>query len=295
MTITEQLTALKNLITVSGTSQDTFLSQSLNDGQQDFSRELNWAFLENRGSITSVADKYIYDLASDFDTIKAVIFEKDNLLNPVNWNQWTILNTTINSGTPRYFIIKEGKLHLYPATDAAATTTTLGAAITSAASTTITLASVDDLEERGRALIDSEVIEWQNIDTDNVQIKNCRRGLEGTTAATHLNAAAFTYRNIEYDYYKTLADLATGETSVIPARYHEAMIDYAACKWYEKIGDLNAAKYYYDKYSIIKQKAKADLGEKVAQSFTSTLDDDVSSTSFRGNEYPEDGSLTAIA
>ena len=293
MTFLEQQTALKNLCTISGTSQDTFLKQSINDGQSDFSRDINWAFLENRGSITSVASKFIYDLASDFDTIKAVIFEKNHILTPINWNQWIDLNTSITSGTPRYFIVKEGKLHIYPATDAAATTTTLGAAISTTSATTITLASVSGLEDRGRALIDSEVIEWQAISGST--IINCRRGLEGTTAATHLIGVAFTERNIEYDYYKTLADLsADGDTSSVPTRYHEALVLYAAGRWYEKLGETGLAVYFFNRYNIIKAQAKADLGEKQSQSFTTTLDDSVPRIT-GDNTYPEDSSLTAIA
>ena len=294
MQFSELQTALKNLCTISGVGEDTFLKQSINDGQADFSRDINWAFLENRGSITSVASKYIYDLASDFDTIKAVIFERNHILIPINWGQWIELNTSTSTGTPRYFIIKEGKLHLYPATGSAAATTTLGAAITSASDTTITLTSVSNLEGKGRALIDSEVIEWQAISGST--IINCRRGLEGTTAATHLNGAAFTYRNIEYDYYKTLADMSDdADTSSIPTRYHEALILYAASRWYEKLGETGLATYFFGRYNFIKQQAKADLGEKQSQRFTTTLDDSSPRVSWKDNTYPENGSLTAAS
>ena len=292
-TFLELQTSLKNLTSISGTGQDTFLKQSINDGQADFSRDINWAFLENRGSITSVADKFIYDLASDFDTIKSVIFEKNHILTPVNWTQWIDLNTSITSGTPRYFIVKEGKLHIYPATDAVASTTTLSAAISSTSVTTISLTSTSGMEDRGRALIDSEVIEWQS--KSSTQILNCRRGLEGTTAATHSNGATVTERNLEYDYYKTLADLsADGDTSSVPTRYHEALVLYAAGRWYEKLGETTLAVYFFNRYNIIKAQAKNDLGAKQEQSFTTTLDDSTPRIT-RSNEYPEDSSLTAIA
>lgn len=289
MTFDQILTQVKSFCSISVTTYDTYLTTEINFGQADFSRDINWAFLENRGSITSVANKYIYDLASDFDTIKSVIFEQNHILVPVNWEQWLILNKSDSFGTPRYFIIKEGKLQIYPGTDAAASTTTLGAAITSTTATTITLTSVSGIEAKGRALIDSEVIEWQAISGST--IINCRRGLEGTTAATHLIGATFTYRNIEYDYYKTLADIATGETSSIPTRYHEALVLYAAYKFFEREENENKANGLLAKYNIIKNQAKSDLGEKQSQAFTTTLDDSTPRIT-RDNTYPEPGSLT---
>ena len=290
MTATEIITAAKYLCSISSTSYDTFLLQEVNFGQADFSRDINWSFLENRGSISSVASKYIYDLASDFDTIKSVIFKQDHILRPVNWKQWIQLNQSDSFGTPRYFIIKEGKLQVYPGTDAAASTTTLGAAISSTTATTITLTSVASIEGKGRALIDSEVIEWQAISGST--IINCRRGLEGTTAATHLNGATFTYRNIEYDYYKTLTDIATEETSSIPTRYHEALVLYAASRFFEREENETKANNLYQRYLIIKEMAKKDLGEKQSQEFSTTLDDSEGNIPLRDNTYPPDSSLT---
>ena len=47
------------------------------------------------------------------------------------------------------------------------------------------------------------------------------------------------------------------------------------------------------KYEMVKNQAKADLGEKQAQRFTTTLEDTQPRIS-RGDEtYPEDSSLTA--
>jgi len=292
MTLDTILTAIKNLCSISGTAYDTFLTQEVNFGQQDFSREINWPFLEARGSVSSVQYKSIYDLASNFDTIKSVIFQKNHFLQPVNWEQFNRLNKYASYGTPRYYTIREGKLYVWPAPDADAATTTLGAAITSTTAATVTLVSVSNLEDKGRILVDSEVIEYSHITTASLRLDACRRGQEGTTAATHLIAATVTYRDIEYDYYKTLADLSGTDTSSIPARYHEALCLYAASRFFEKTEDLAQANNLFQRYLIIREQAKKDLGEKIVQRFSTVLDDSTSNVTLRDNTWPENSSLT---
>ena len=291
MTYDEILVAAKYECSVSGTAHDTFLGQEINFGYYDFCRELNLPFLETRGSISSVAYKYIYDLATNFDTIKSAIFEQDHILRPRNEAQWAQLITSDSYGTPRFYIIKEGKLQIYPSTSAAAATTTLNGGISDSA-TTIKLTAVTGLEMKGRGLIESEVVEWQYINSSK-ELLNCRRGLEGTTAAAHLTGVAFTYRNIEYDYFKVPTLIATGETPIVPVQYHEALVVYASYKFFEREENDSKANGLLTKYNLIKAQAQKDLGEKQSQEFTSTLDDDTGSGGFRDETYPNNSSLTA--
>jgi hypothetical protein len=287
------LAAAKLLCSEKTNKNDDFLTQEIEFGQEDFCRELNLPFMETRGSLSSVAYKYIYDLPDNFDTIKSAIYEQDHILTPRNEAQWSQFLRSDSYGTPRFYIIKEGKLQVYPATDTTAETTTLSAAITTTTQTTITLTSVTGLEMKGRGLIDSEVIEWQYINSSK-QLLNCRRGLEGTEAAAHLNGATFTYRNIEFDYYKTPnTTYLDAAEPIIPARYHEALILYAAYKFFEKEENEAKANGLLAKYTVIKNQAKSDLGEKQSQTFTTTLEDDVGSGQFRDETYPQNSSLTA--
>jgi hypothetical protein len=101
-----------------------------------------------------------------------------------------------SQGTPLHFCLWNGYLELWPLPQDAADSTTLDGGITATA-TTITLASMDGFEDAGRAIIDSEVISWTNIDATNLQLEGCERGLEGTVAAAHLTGATITERNIE--------------------------------------------------------------------------------------------------
>jgi len=290
MTLDETRIATENFCTITADSQDTFLDQSINDGQADFSRDINWSFLETKGSLSSVASQYIYALADNFDTMKAVIYKQKYYLHPISYAQFMRLSQSHSVGIPRFYVIHEGKLKLFPALEDDADTTTLSAAVANASVASISLTLTTALENRGRGIIDDEVVDWQAM--TSTQIILCTRGSEATTAATHSNGATFTYRDLEYSYYKTLSDLsADDDTSDIPVRYHEALVFYASSKWYEKTENLNMSENMFNKYLIIKNQAKADLGLKQEQRFSTVLDDaevDV----WADNLTPKRGSLS---
>lgn len=289
MTLTELRVAIENQCTITTDSQDTFLDQSINDGQADFSRDINWPFLETKGSLSAVASQYIYTLATNFDTMKAITWKQKYYLQPINYNQFMRLSQSESIGTPRWYVIHEGKLKIYPAVQTPIATTLLSAA-TQTASTSISLASTADLETRGRVIIDSEVIDYQAI--SSTQLLLCTRGAEDTTAVAHSQSAVATYRDIEYSYYKTLTDLSSdSDTSSIPVRYHEALVLYAGSKWWDKQEDIRMSEQMFNKYLIIKNQAKADLGMKQEQRFTTTLDD-AEIGLYGDNTSPERGALS---
>ncbi len=291
MTLAEILTSIKNLCTISGTGQDTFLTQEVNNGQQDFTREINMPYTESRGSLAVVAYQQVYTVASDVDVIQSVTYHQKHKLYPVNYNKWIDLNVSESLGMPRYWIMHEGKLKIYPPEDTTAPTTTLNGGINDSVAT-ITLTSVANLKSRGRGLIDTEVVGWEYVDGTNKQIKLCGRGLEGTTAAAHLTGATFTYQEIEYTYFKNLDDLSGTDISTIPLRYHEALVLYGAARWFLKNENINMHDSLMGKYELVKLQAKGDLGEKQAQFFTTTLDDTISKFEGRDNTCPPDSSLS---
>jgi len=298
MTLAQTLTATKDLCSISGTSFDTYLNREINFGQADFSRDLDWTYLERVGSLAGVANQYIYTLPSDFDSMKAVMYQKVNELSPVSYARWIQLNKAVSSGTPRFYIIHEGDLKIYPAPGSAAATTPLSGAISSSSATSITVDATASFDETGRGIVNSEVVRWQN--TSSTQLLLVTRGVEGTTAATHSDNDVFTYRDIEYSYYRTLADITANDTSVIPARYHEAMVFYAAGMFFHKQENETKARLFFGNpqnpfpgtYFYIKEQAKRDLGVKQQQKFTTVLGDTEPTVVVKDNTYPQDGSIT---
>lgn len=295
MTLATILTAIKNKCGISGSAYDTYLTQEVNDAQRDFTRELNLPYLETKGSAAIVQYQYIYDLNNDFDTIQGVTYRQKHKLIPINYEQFLMLKQGTSFGIPRYYLVHEGKLKIHPNPNVAAPTTTLDGAIASTTAATITLADTSDLAQRGRGIIEDEVVDWQYVDSANEQIEICTRGVEGTTAATHDTANTFTYRELEYTYWKTLADLSGTNTPEIPARYHDALIIRPSASFLrDHAEELGKADRLMVEYRDIKNQAKADLGEKMSQRFSTTLEDTVARGGGLGDEFtPGDSSLTA--
>ena len=109
----------------------------------------------------------------------------------MNYDQWKLIAWDNNTSVANPFnvCIWDRQILLWPRPSTAAQTTTLGAAITTTTATSITVASSSGFN-RGdyyRFIIDSEVI-YATASTSTT-FTGCLRGREGTTAATHSNAA----------------------------------------------------------------------------------------------------------
>jgi hypothetical protein len=98
------------------------------------------------------------------------------------------------TGDPTYSSLWDGKIYVYPFPSSSAKTTTLDGGL-SAAATTIPVASTTGFAAFGRAVVDSEVFEYTNVTATS--FTGCVRGVEGTTAATHLTGATVTERDLQ--------------------------------------------------------------------------------------------------
>ena len=280
-------------IGTANTSFDTQIKRWLNDGQQDFTTKENWKFLEAQASITSSTYKFKYSMRDEVDVVRGVRWDKQHLLKNINHKQWTRLNRYDSTGLPAFYIITAGTLKIYPKSDKTPidTTTTIA---TSATTDSLVLTSVANLEATGRIGIGTEVIEYANVDSTNNKITGCLRGREGTTPTNHAVSTAVSYRNLEYDYYKKLSDMsASTDVSSIPAEYHRALPLYATAQYFYKIEDTVNGDKFMERYLVIRQQAKADLGEKQAEEFTSVLEDSEQGFDL-DNTFPQRGSLNQL-
>lgn len=117
---------------------------------------------------------------------------------------------------------------LWPPPGASSATTTCNGAITDAAATSITVTDGTALRSpSGWVQIDSEKIHYQNISA--TQLLLCRRGVGGTTAATHLTLATVTQCDLHVFYSRRPDALsADGDVPAIDDRWHECLEDYVA-------------------------------------------------------------------
>lgn len=299
MTSAEILTHIKRLTKISGTAEDAFLIQEMDNAQKDFNRDVNLPHKETKKSLAAVAYKHNYPLPKDVDTITGITYQQKHYLRPVNRDTFLRLSENESYGIPRYYFIEGGteenlNFKIWPSTDSDSPTTTLASSISST-QTTIQLTSPSGLEEKGRGMVESlrsgsvEIVAWQYLSGSITSIVS--RGLEETNgtitlgkgyneivnnneAIAHNSGVAFAYNEFEVSCYKTLTDISSTATAPeIPGRYHEALIMYPAARYHYKEEERNRGNEYMKEYEKIKFQAKEDLGEKSAQKFSTTLDD----------------------
>lgn len=198
--------------------KDSDIDASINDKQRDIAHRRLWSFFEIERSMSIVANQFAYDIPTTIQKIHSVRINTQPLV-PMNKTDWDFLhfNTNQSMTTPNHVTIWNNQLLLSTRPSTAANTTTLGAAITTATATSITVVSSSTFK-RGdyyRFIIDSEVI-YATVSTATT-FTGCLRGQEGTTATTHLIAATVTERNIVYNGHVEPTDLIdTQDRTPIP-------------------------------------------------------------------------------
>jgi hypothetical protein len=190
------------------------IDDEINMAQKEIAHDRLWSFYEETKSFSGVANQYEYSLASDVFTVFDAMYDTQPLA-VIGVNRWNNLRwDTDRSGEPTHICMWRNKARVYPYNSDAADTTTLGAAITDVAAVTITVADSGDFREQGRIIIDSEVISYTG--KTSTTLTGCTRGIEGTTAATHLIAATVTERDFVYHFQEEPEDMddETDETRI---------------------------------------------------------------------------------
>jgi len=188
---------------------DDDIDDALNDAQRDVAHQpLVWSFYEGERSFSAVANQFAYTIPATVHKPHGVTFGTQPLIK-LNRTKWKMLHWDSSSTNSRstHYHIWDGQFLFWERPSSAAASTTLGAAISSATATSITVAASSSFK-RGdyfRLIIDSEVI-YATASTSTT-FTGCLRGREGTTAATHSNGATVTERDIVYGVQEEPTDL----------------------------------------------------------------------------------------
>lgn len=188
---------------------DAMVTEALNDKQREIAHIRLWSFYEGEKSFSLIANQFAYDIPSSVQIVHGITSDTQPLawMNRTDWEirHW---DTDQSTADPSHYSIWNRQIKIHPRPSAASSTTTLNGAITSS-DTTITVASASAFH-RGdyyRFIIDSEVI-YATASTSTT-FTGALRGKEGTTAASHLNAATVTERDIVYTAHVEPTDLVS--------------------------------------------------------------------------------------
>lgn len=197
---------------------DDMIRDAVNDKQRDIAHQRLWSFYEFERSFSAVADQFAYSIPATVQKVYDVTFKTQPLM-PINYDMWKTWNWNRNQSVaiPSHVCIWNREILTFPRPSTAATTTTLGANVSSTTATTITVASTASFK-RGdyyRIIINSEVI-YATASTTTT-FTGCLRGREGTTAATHTSGDTVTERDIVFAVHVEPTDLMdTQDRTMIP-------------------------------------------------------------------------------
>ena len=224
-------------------------------------RGLNFWTVE-QGQIPMVTGQAMYPMPTDtINLLDTVIRQSNGTSNQIDINISSISESTYMSlpnklaqGRPIqvWYNRQSGQENL--------TDVVLDGAIT-ASDTTITVSDVANLTTSGFIKIGSETISYPNVNPVTNQLLNCARGQNGTTAASHADAAAITVQNLPainvwptpnapgdqymFVYYRMrrIQDAGTG-TSIqdIPFRFIPCMVAGLAYLLSMKLPDMDPAR-----------------------------------------------------
>lgn len=185
------------------------IDDSLNDSQRDLAHMRLWSFYEIERSFSAVADQFRYLIPVTVQKLHTIKFDTQPLI-PANRQKWDLFHwdQSVSSADPTHAHIWNGELLIYPRPSSAAQTTTInviGGISATATSVTVTASTGFNRGDYYRFIIDSEVI-YATASTATT-FTGLRRGMEGTTAATHANAATITERDIVYTAHVEPTDL----------------------------------------------------------------------------------------
>lgn len=184
---------------------DSQINAAINDKQRDILNERLWTFNEVVYSTSTIENQFQYDKPSTIKTLHTVRVKTEPLAK-ISQAQWEMYNwnTNTSSTNPTTCSIWSEKVMMYPRPAADAANTNLSAAIND----TVTDIEVDDatgftLGDFYRFIIDDEVIYATAMTVNgspatSYTFTGCLRAQEGTTAASHLDNATVTERDIVY-------------------------------------------------------------------------------------------------
>lgn len=277
--MTKNVRRLLNLRDDDQSISDEDIQDELNEKQRDVYHERLWSFAEEDFSFSSVANTADYSLSARIAPGKVHTLKFDSQpLTKFSQKRWEMAHFDSNStGDPTSCLIFGNRLKVYPLPTAAADTDQLNGAITATA-TSITLDSTSGFRAPGRALIESEVISYDSVSSTVLQ--GCRRGLEGTTAASHADDTAITERDFVGTGHSEPDELVdmNDETGVPDPRVLEAgaAMELALTK----LNNQTLHDRLEKKYDKGLERLRDKFGRKMTGSFLIIRDKD---------DYPSDG------
>jgi len=265
------ITAVRRRIDDSAVPTDAQILSDLNEARYILANE--YRCIHNTYTRSSIITSPKFTLGTDvIDVSKIVFTDGDNRyeLVPLTETDWRALSLDVTETILDSYWKKGRDIYLSPRLSQAAHATALYGNI-SDVDTTAVVDDADNWSTVGSFICGTEVIGYvgktYSSTTTRWTLSNLTRGLEGTTAAAHLDDAVCTERDIIIDYYQqpTAMTISAPDSTVEPVFSlcnNALVLVYYAC-WVAKQQDLDdvqttgangQAEYYRQLYEVEKVK-----------------------------------------
>lgn len=250
---------------------DAQILDLLNEAQEEWALATNEVVQLN--GYASVASQFDYAAPSDFVRLRQAWWVplrglELEVVNDYEWSEMGGMDFPSNNYPRAAREFREGASHriqFWPPPHMSSEATTLNGGINDSV-TTITVTDATVLRSpSGYIQIENEKILYQNVSGNNLLL--CRRGVMGTTAASHSNAVAVTQLDLLISYARLPAEL-TGDTSVpeIHIGYHSDLQWYVLYHALILDGRPEASQGYLMMWEKVKKEAAALSWKKQAAS-----------------------------
>lgn len=236
----EMIADVKDLLAEGGithTDRDPLIIRSLNQGIRRVCQKAKFPELQRYKTYNIVENQMDYELPVDYiDEIEVSHDWGSPLVHATQTDHHSATGSTpFTSNTIPYYytFLRKGNqrfIRVFNRPDTSAAANDLDGAITDSA-TTMTLTSSNDFPEKGRVIVNTEVIEYNNNNTTTNVLSGLTRGLEDTTAAAHSDTDVVTDRDLQLLYFSRNADLtADADIPLFSEDYHTLPIYYTLWK-----------------------------------------------------------------
>lgn len=224
--------------------------------------ETTFPLRRTRGYVVAANQDY-FDLPADLILIEVATVDREvrRVLRWISPQDYERRRTAYQnaSGYPCFWTLKEGKLYVWERFATASLTTTLGSALSTTA-TSITLASTDNLRSYGRAIIESEEVEYNT--KGSTSISGVTRGVGGTTAASHASNATVTQVDFEIFHSYHPPALASTSTPEIQAVYHDKLELYVLYLAHMAEGHVEKSRHYFELWTAAVDEIRYNLSRR---------------------------------
>lgn len=235
-----------------------------------------WPFLEKNIALATVAAQQFYNLPADVDKMTTVTITVGTTQYPIrkisSYEQWNWVNATQNvqSDTPSYFFPTNGQIGIWPipSTSANVMTVSYNRKVRDISVADYTTGSIVSVANNGTTVIGTGTSWTANMAGKYIRITHTNEANTGDGLWYPVDSVTSTTElELGLPYLGTALSGATaaytiGDVMIIPEKYQQGPVYYAAAQYWRKNDDSARSDRYMDVFERLAAQMKEDEGKK---------------------------------